>query len=109
MEIKALIEWQEARKKWHSDKTRQKMAAEGTGSAEGPPGMSSFRSSDFGLHEADLMDLRISDEDEDIEDDLDPIQAERRRRKKAQDRLRRSAGEPVKPDVTEVLKMKDPF
>lgn len=51
MEIKALIEWQEARKKWHSDKTRQKMAAEGTGSAEGPPGMSSFRSSDFGLHE----------------------------------------------------------
>ncbi len=62
------------------------------------------------------MDLRISDEedgedseDEDIEDDLDPIQAERRRRKKAQDRLRRSAGEPVKPDVTEVLKMKDPF
>merc|ERR1711939_1109525 len=116
MEIKALIEWQEARKKWHSDKTRQKMAAEGTGSAEGPPGMSSFRSSDFGLHEADLMDLRISDEedgedseDEDIEDDLDPIQAERRRRKKEQDRLRRSAGEPVKPDVTEVVKMKEPF
>ena len=62
------------------------------------------------------MDLRISDEeddedseDEDMEDDLDPIQAERRRRKKAQDRLRRSAGEPVKPDVTEVVKMKEPF
>ncbi|KAK5459389.1 hypothetical protein LTS15_003517 [Exophiala xenobiotica] len=116
MEINALIKWQEARKQWHSDKTRQKMAAEGTSPAEGAPGMSSFRSSDFGLHEADLMDLRISDEeddedseDEDMEDDLDPIQAERRRRKKAQDRLRRSAGEPVKPDVAEVLKMKDPF
>jgi hypothetical protein len=51
MEINALIKWQEARKQWHSDKTRQKMAAEGTSPAEGAPGMSSFRSSDFGLHE----------------------------------------------------------
>lgn len=62
------------------------------------------------------MDLKISDEededdseDEDAEDDLDPISAERRRRRKAQDRLRRSAGEPVKPEVTEVLKLKEPF
>ncbi|KIX01353.1 uncharacterized protein Z518_09078 [Rhinocladiella mackenziei CBS 650.93] len=116
IEINALIRWQQARKKWHSDKTRQKMAAEGTTPAEGIPGMPSFRSSDFGLHEADLMDLRISDEeddeeseDEEIEDDLDPIHAERRRRRKAQDRLRRSAGEPVKPEVTEVLKLKESF
>jgi hypothetical protein len=50
-EINALIKWQQARKKWHNDKTRQKMAAEGTNPTEGPPGMSSFRSSDFGLHE----------------------------------------------------------
>ena len=28
-EINALISWQEARKRWHQDKTRQKMAAEG--------------------------------------------------------------------------------
>ena len=62
------------------------------------------------------MDLRISDdeddedsEDEEAEDDLDPIHAERRRRRKAQDRLRRSAGEPVKPEVTEVLKLREPF
>lgn len=62
------------------------------------------------------MDLRISDdeddaesEDESAEDDLDPISAERRRRKKAQDRLRRSAGEPVKPEVTEVLKLRESF
>lgn len=134
-EINSLIKWQEARKKWHNDKTRQKMAAEGTGGQDAMPGMSSFRSSDFGLHEVsaftmkhgqslpqltrsqtDLMDLRISDEedeedseDEEFEDDLDPISAERRRRRKAQDRLRRSAGEPVKPEVTEVLKMKEPF
>ena len=48
-EIDSLIKWQEARKQWHSDKTRQKMAAEST--ATTLPGMSSFRSSDFGLHE----------------------------------------------------------
>jgi hypothetical protein len=55
MEINALIKWQEARKQWHSDKTRQKMAAEGTSPAEGAPGMSSFRSSDFGLHEVSYV------------------------------------------------------
>lgn len=58
-EINALIKWQEARKKWHSDKTRQKMAAEGTGSSSdaGMPGMNSFKSSDFGLHEVSLWCL----------------------------------------------------
>ena len=62
------------------------------------------------------MDLKLSDdeddedsEDEDAEDNLDPIHAERRRRKKAQDRLRARAGEPVKPDVTEVLKLRENF
>jgi chromosome segregation ATPase len=62
------------------------------------------------------MDLRISDEEDEFdseeesaEDELDPISAERRRRKKAQDRLRRSAGEPVKPEVSEVLKLREPF
>jgi hypothetical protein len=50
-EIDLLIKWQEDRKKWHNDKTRQKMAAEGTSSQEGMPGVSAFKSSDFGLHE----------------------------------------------------------
>ena len=52
-EINALIDWQMARKKWHQDKTRQKMAAEGSGSgsAEMAPGAGAFRSSDFGLNE----------------------------------------------------------
>ncbi|KEF63402.1 succinate dehydrogenase (ubiquinone) flavoprotein subunit [Exophiala aquamarina CBS 119918] len=116
-EINALIQWQEDRKKWHSDKTRQKMAAEGTGGTlEGLSGMASFKSSDFGLHETDLMDLTISDEEDDADsdeeeaaDDLDPISAERRRRRKAQDRLRRSAGEPVKPEVEELLKLREAF
>lgn len=114
-EINTLIRWQEDRKKWHSDKTRQKMAAEGITPDSGMPG-SAFRSSDFGLNESDLADMRISDEeadeessDEEADDDLDPIQAERRRRKKAQDRLRARAGEPVKPEVSEVLKMREGF
>ena len=64
----------------------------------------------------DLHELKISDaeddsssEDEEAIDELDPIAAERRRRVKAQDRLRRSAGEPVKPEVSEVLKLSDGF
>lgn len=50
-EINALIKWQEARKKWHQDKTRQKMAAEGTSGAQSAPGVNAFKSSDFGLNE----------------------------------------------------------
>jgi hypothetical protein len=51
VEINSLIKWQEDRKKWHSDKTRQKMAAEGlSGGDQALPG-GAFKSSDFGLHE----------------------------------------------------------
>ena len=39
----------------------------------------------------------------------DPIAVERRRRTKKQDQLRRTAGEPVKPVVTEILKLSDSF
>lgn len=60
--------------------------------------------------------MTISDEDSDTDDEEtdenemdDPIAAERRRRVKKQDRLRRSAGEPVKPEVDEILKLTDPF
>ncbi|KAJ5154280.1 uncharacterized protein N7500_009719 [Penicillium coprophilum] len=114
-EINQLIKWQEDRKRWHLNKTRQKMAAEGT-SGETIPGATTFRGSDFGLDEADLEDLTISDEasdasDEDSgdEDMDDPIAVERRRRTKKQEQLRRTAGEPVKPEVTEILKLADPF
>jgi hypothetical protein len=53
-EINELIAWQEERKKWHQDKTRQKMAAEGTGENGGGGGLvgaGGFKSSDFGLNE----------------------------------------------------------
>lgn len=50
-EIDALVKWQEERKKWHQDKTRQKMAAEGASGGESAPGARTFRGSDFGLNE----------------------------------------------------------
>lgn len=120
-EINALVRWQEERKKWHHDKTRQKMAAEGSGgsiespNSAPPPGSSTFRSSDFGLNESDLAEMQSSspfssDEEDSIEDDnADPIASERKRRAKKQDHLRRSAGEPQKPAVHEVLKLKEGF
>lgn len=112
-EIDALIAWQEARKKWHNDKTRQKMAAEGQpGSSMAGLGLN-FNTSDFGLDGQDLQEMAYdeseSEEEAEKEDELDPIEAERRRRAKQQDRLRRSAGEPVKPGVSEVHKLKDNF
>jgi hypothetical protein len=50
-EINSLIKWQTARKKWHSDKTRQKMAS-GGGDEHGDMmgGMAGFKTSDFGLN-----------------------------------------------------------
>ncbi|KAB5536426.1 succinate flavo protein subunit [Coniochaeta sp. 2T2.1] len=114
-EIDALIAWQEARKKWHHDKTRQKMAAEGGAApADLIPGALNFSSLDFGLDQADLDDMAYeseTDDEEELEkeDEMDPIEAERRHRARRQDRLRRTAGEPVKPEVSEVHKLKDNF
>lgn len=115
-EINALIAWQEARKKWHQDKTRQKMAADGgQGQLDIIPGGMNFTSADFGLDQMDLEDMGYDDDDsedeaeEEAQDDLDPIEAERRRRAKRQDRLRRTAGEPEKPAVSEVHKLKENF
>ncbi|KAH8781785.1 hypothetical protein F5882DRAFT_328622 [Hyaloscypha sp. PMI_1271] len=119
-EIDSLIAWQEARKKWHQDKTRQKMAAEGTGDGlglniESVPGGITFKSSDFGLNEMDLQDIgyvddeEASSDEEEEDDELDPIDAERKRRARKQDHLRRTAGEPVKPVVTEVDKLMESF
>lgn len=112
-EINALIKWQVERKKWHQDKTRQKMAAESSlPNGATPRGSATFRSSDFGLDQADLDDLESDDESEDEaeeDDNADPITSERKRRSKAADMLRRRAGEPVKPEVTELMGMRDGF
>ncbi|OJD17406.1 hypothetical protein AJ78_02478 [Emergomyces pasteurianus Ep9510] len=118
-EIDSLVKWHADRKKWHHDKTRQKMAAEGSGiggSMEAEiPGSATFKGSDFGLDEGDLEDLAIddmasnSDDEDSADDDLDPISVERKRRSKLQDRLRRTAGEPVKPEIKEILKLRESF
>ena len=116
-EINALIKWQEERKKWHQDKTRQKMAADSSlpngSTTSSAPGSTTFKSSDFGLNEADLADMEDdddNDDEEELEDDnADPIASERKRRRKQADRLRRSAGEPVKPVVKDLSGMRDGF
>ena len=115
-EINDLIAWQAARKKWHQDKTRQKMAADNTNGVpkENAPGANTFRGSDFGLHESDLQEFNYDtssddDDEEDEDEEADPIAAERKRRAKKQDHLRRTAGEPLKPAVSEILKLKESF
>ena len=63
--------------------------------------------------QGDLQEFQYSDsgsEDEVSEDEnLNPIVAERKRRARKQDHLRRTAGEPQKPPVLELLKLKDGF
>ena len=65
--------------------------------------------------QADLEELAISDAASDTsdvdseDDDLDPITAERKRRARRQDRLRRTAGEPTKPNIQEITKLRDSF
>jgi hypothetical protein len=68
----------------------------------------------------DLQDLELDDDgayidDEESESDLDdeeiqdPIEAERKRRVKLQEKLRRSAGEPKKPPIVELRKLDKRF
>ena len=126
-EIDELIKWQEERKKWHQDKTRQKMAASSSpsmlppSSASNPsstnqelPSTSAFKSSDFGLNESDLAEMQSSspfstDDSTDDSDDKDPIASERKRRRRKQNHLRRTAGEPVKPDVRVLGDLREGF
>lgn len=121
-EIASLVEWQAERKKWHHDKTRRKMAGGGDDAAAG--GMAGFTSDDFGISAGDIADLGLgeSDADDDREEDEDEeaqdematgseaaIVQERRRRKKLQEALRSRMGEPQKPVVSEVNKLREGF
>jgi hypothetical protein len=116
-EINSLIKWQMARKKWHSDKTRQKMASGGDEPDPLMGGIAGFKSSDFGLNAMDLQDLELDDdgsdstdsEDMDDTDVADPIEAERKSRARAAEKLRRKAGEPKKPPIVELYKLSDGF
>ena len=117
-EINGLIKWQTARKRWHQDKTRQKMASGDHHADSGTDGVnalaSTFQPGDFGLNAMDLQDMDLADEDDDLsdteeEEEDDPFAAERKRRLKRQDTLKRSAGEPVKPFITECHRMMPQF
>ncbi|KAH9879264.1 hypothetical protein J1614_002703 [Plenodomus biglobosus] len=116
-EINSLIKWQMARKKWHSDKTRQKMASGGNEPDALMGGIAGFKSSDFGLNAMDLQDLELDDdvsdsepsEDGDDADIADPIEAERKNRARAAEKLRRKAGEPKKPPIVELYKLNEGF
>ncbi|CAK4032824.1 PX domain-containing [Lecanosticta acicola] len=113
-EINSLIKWQTARKRWHSDKTRQKMASGGQEADELGALASTFKPSDFGLDAQDLQDMSLEDDEDDEsdsndEDEADPIAAERKRRQKRQDVLKRTAGEPLKPPISEIYKMMPQF
>jgi polyhydroxyalkanoate synthesis regulator phasin len=114
-EVNSLIKWQIKRKRWHQDKTRQKMA-EAASSSDTPnrmPGFSAIRPSDFGVEEEDLSDLDESVEswsgsESEDEDGSDGILAEQKRRAR-QARLRSGAGEPVKPPIGELNKLMPGF
>lgn len=115
-EINSLIRWQMARKKWHQDKTRQKMASGGdVNTSNGMGGLAStFKPGDFGINAMDLQDLDMADDDDtesesEDDDDGDPIEAERKRRGRQRDLLKRSAGEPIKPVIEELPKMSEQF
>ena len=116
-EVNSLIKWQTARKRWHQDKTRQKMASgDHSQPASAKDGLAAtFKPADFGLNAMDLQDMDLADEDDsfsdtDEEDDgADPIAAERKRRERVRDALKRSAGEPAKPVISECHKMMPQF
>lgn len=112
-EINSLIKWQIKRKRWHQDKTRQKMASGETPVSATLPGFNKIKPSDFGVEEDDLSDLGddyddFDSEEEDEEADVDGILAEQKMRAR-QARLRSGAGEPQKPKVQELNKLMDGF
>jgi len=117
-EINALIEWQACRRKWHQDKTRQKMASGDSKNRDSwstiAPG-GSIKAGDFGINASDVESLAGADddlsEDENEEDDNtgDPIETERKKRQRHAEHLKARAGEPVKPDSSEIAKLGGPF
>lgn len=63
--------------------------------------------------QSDVAELQtsspFSSDESDSDSGMDPITAERKRRAKKQDHLRRSAGEPQKPIVSEIKGMREGF
>lgn len=123
-EIDACIEWNGKMKVWRQEKMRKKVAAaHQNGSLDGSDGATGNNSTiptgtlsgaDFGLNQDDLEEVMYEDSDGDEEleeaiDDLDPLEAELRRKKRAAQKLQSRYGEPKEPVVVEVLKMSGNF
>ena len=114
-EIDSLVDWQMARKRWHQDKTQRKMAANTNTPRSAPPGspavatFNGFTSSKFSSSELGVNSLSIDgdDSDSDLEEETpkDAAQAETLRHAE----LRSKVGEPGKPDVSELDKLRDGF
>lgn len=102
-EIDACIQWNGAMKVWRQQRLESRM-----GNASAVP-TSALSGSDFGLDQNDLDEMWDESEgEEEMEesmDDLDPLEAEMKRKKRAQSRLQRRFGEPEMPDMSEVYKM----
>lgn len=117
-EIEALIQWNKDRKAWNEKRIRAKMASAGETTV--PQG--GFTVGDFGLDEDEVLLLQADmseGEDSDSEghhtpvldtestfDKDDWVEKERKKRAKGREKDVTSRGsEPVKPDVTELVKL----
>jgi len=107
-EIRSLVDWNRDRKAWNQLRLRAKLARAGEPTV--PQG--GFSPGDFGLDEDEILQLQADsdyespDSDLDEHDDADDLIAlERKRRAKMMlDEVTRK-NEPVKPQVTELLKL----
>ena len=115
-ELDALIQWNKDRKKWNERRLRAKMASAGDNTI--PQG--GFSAGDFGLDEDEVLHMQAESDDEAPDSDSEDehyatgqendayIAQERKRREKAKkgwvDETSRTS-EPVKPKVTELLKL----
>lgn len=117
-EVDACIKWNGKMKVWRQERLQKKMAADqssaaasgGGGSESAQIPMGTISGADFGLDQNDLDEFLYEDSDGDEEleeaiDDLDPLEAEIKRKKRSLAKLQRRYGEPSMPEVSEVYKM----
>lgn len=117
-ELDACIKWNGRMKIWRQERLQKRMAAQQTQPNVGPDAASvptgTLSGADFGLDQNDLDEMMYDDSEgeEELEeslDDLDPLEAEMRRRKRQVAQLQRRYGEPTMPPVKEIYKMSQSF
>lgn len=126
-EIDACVKWNGRMKVWRQERLQKKMAAQADSSNPTQTDSSNNQSknessiptgtisgADFGLNQNDLDEMLYEDSDGDDEleeaiDELDPLEAELRRKKRDLAKLQRRYGEPEMPKVSEVYKLAGAF